>query len=240
LQYAFIVFDHMGLDLVELAVRFEEAFGIAIPDEVAAELTTPRRVSFYVLSQLNLAEQTACASQQAFYFLRREFVPALGIHRTDFRPTSNLAELLPVENRKQIWTTVRGKLGDAALPDLVRPRWVFLIVVPLTIVATVTAFLAAASLTRSAGAALFVAVVVFVGAGLLGAILTRSMEREFRKEYANPGDLANYAALHSPHSFKREWTRQEIDQTVRRIIIDQTGVDNFTEDSRFIEDMHLD
>ena len=230
----------MGLDTVELVIRFEEAFGITISDEVAAELTTPRRVSFYVISQLNLADQTACTSQQAFYFLRREFVPTLGIHRTDFRPTSNLAPLLPANSRTQIWTTIKRKLGDAALPDLVRPTWVFLIVVVLTFLAAITALLAAVSLTGSRGAGLFVAGVVSLGVGRLGAILTRPLKREFRDGYAHAGDLARYAVLHTPHSFKREWTKEDIVQTVRRIIIDQTGVDDFTEDSRFVEDMHLD
>jgi hypothetical protein len=230
----------MGLDIVELVIRFEDAFGISIPDEVATELTTPRRVSFYIRSQLNLAEQTACMSQQAFYFLRREFVLVLGIHRTDFRPASNLAQLLPPQSRRQTWATIRSRIGAAALPDLVRPMWAFLIVVLLTITAAVTALLATMFLTGSRGAALFVAVVVLLGAGRLGAILTRPLKREFRDEFAHAGDLAKYAALHTPHSFKREWTKEEIVQTVRQIIMDKTGVDNFTEDSRFIEDMHLD
>lgn len=229
----------MGLDTVELLIRFEEAFGITIPDEVATELTTPRRVSFYVRSQLNLAEQTACTSQQAFYFLRSEFVPALGIHRTDFRPTSNLAELLPAKSRRQFWTTVKSRIGDAALPDLVRPRWAFLLVVLLTITMALTVLLAV-FLSGGRGAALLVPVVVLVGVGQLGAILTRPLKREFRDRYAHAGDLARYAAIHTPHRFKREWTKEEIAQTVRQIIIDQTGIKDFTDDSRFVEDMHLD
>ena len=115
----------------------------------------------------------------------------------------------------------------------------FLIVVFLTITAAVIALLAALFLTGSPGAALFVAVLVLLGAGRLGATLTRPLKREFRDRYAHAGELAQYAALHTPHSFKREWTKEEIVQTVRRIIIDQTGINNFTEDSRFIEDMHL-
>jgi acyl carrier protein len=40
----------MGLDTVELVMAFEEKFGINIPNEDAAELTTPRKVTDYVMS----------------------------------------------------------------------------------------------------------------------------------------------------------------------------------------------
>jgi hypothetical protein len=52
----------------------------------------------------------------------------------------------------------------------------------------------------------------------------------------------DYLLLHSPHSFKREpraWTRAQIAETVRAIIVDVTGKTNFTEDSDFINDMRL-
>jgi hypothetical protein len=48
--------------------------------------------------------------------------------------------------------------------------------------------------------------------------------------------------LHAPHTFKREqrvWTRAQIAQTVRAIIVDVTGKKDFTEDSHFINDMRL-
>ena len=40
----------MGLDTVELVIAFEEEFGIIIPNEDAAELSTPRKVTDYVMS----------------------------------------------------------------------------------------------------------------------------------------------------------------------------------------------
>lgn len=54
---------------------------------------------------------------------------------------------------------------------------------------------------------------------------------------------AKYLTVHSPHAFKKEergWTREQVAAVVREIIIDQVGVKDFTEDSHFIDDMHLD
>ncbi len=41
----------MGLDTVELLMAFEEKFGASIPDADAAELTTPRKVTDYLLEK---------------------------------------------------------------------------------------------------------------------------------------------------------------------------------------------
>ena len=40
----------MGLDLVELIIRFEDEFELKIPDEVASTLETPRMVVDYLMT----------------------------------------------------------------------------------------------------------------------------------------------------------------------------------------------
>jgi hypothetical protein len=40
----------MGLDIVELFIRFEDEFELKIPDEVAATLETPRMVIDYLMT----------------------------------------------------------------------------------------------------------------------------------------------------------------------------------------------
>ena len=53
-------------------------------------------------------------------------------------------------------------------------------------------------------------------------------------------DYVFFLTKQTPHMFKREWTREQIAETVRKVVIDQTGITDFTEDSRFVQDMHLD
>lgn len=229
----------MGLDTVELIIRFEDAFGIKIADEVATELTTPHDVTDYVLSQLKRVDQTACMSQQAFYFLRRTFVPVLDIERTQFRPDTNLTALIQRERRAQVWTSVRSQIGAAALPELVRPKWLFIMLTMITFLSAGAVFIYTMFATSTINAFVF-SLLVAGGLGFASELLTRSWRLEFHTDYADAGDLANYLTIQFPHLFKKEWTREEVAETVRKIVIDQTGVTNFTEYSRFVQDMNLD
>lgn len=230
----------MGLDLVELTIRIEDAFGISIPDDVAADLTTPRQVTYYLLSQLKLAERKTCMSQPAFYLLRKEFVAILGIQRSEFRPSSNLAQLIAPEDRIPIWTTLTSKIGAAALPDLIRPAWLFRLLCLATFATAVATFASAHLTTGRIDIALLVSLLASGAFGFAGAFITAPLKRTFRREYEHAGELAIHVAFQSPHSFKKEWTREEVAETLRQIIIYETGVKDFTEDSRFVEDMHLD
>lgn len=230
----------MGLDLVELTIRIEDAFGISIPDEDAANLTTPRQVKFYVLSRLRLAEQRTCMSQQAFYLLRREFVPVLGIQRSDFHPSSNLAELIATGDRIPIWTALTSTMGAGVLPELARPAWLFRLLCVATIATAVATFPSAHLATGRIDLALMLSLLASGAFGYAAAVITRPWKRTFRRRYDNVGKLAKLIALLNPSSFKKEWTSEEVAETLRQIIIYETGVKDFTEDSRFVEDMHLD
>ena len=230
----------MGLDTVELVVAFEEAFGIEIPDHVAEQLTTPRKVTDYVLCQLKLVEYAPCMSQQAFYLLRRNFIPILGIPRAEFRPATSLRTLIPIENRIQTWARIRSEIGVLAVPDLVRPNWLFFLLSALTLLTAIDLFIHLANVFESGQVAFFLSLLI---AGVLAygsAVLTRPLKREFQMDCAAAGDLAKYLSLHTPHVFKKEWTREQVATSVRKVIVDVTGVRNFTDDSRFVEDLHLD
>ena len=230
----------MGLDLVELVISFEDAFGVPIPDAVASELTTPRQVTDYIFSQLQAGEASACMSQQAFYRLRKEFVLVTGIQRSEFYPAVKLRQLLPVESRVGVWASLRKQMGARALPDLSRPAWLVSLLLLLTILTTIAVFLYLQLASGSLNTAFWSSVLVFGGVGYVAAQLTRPLKRDFNNSYQTAGDLANYLATHSPHTFKKEWTREEVARLVREIIIHETGVENFTDDSRFVQDMHLD
>jgi hypothetical protein len=131
-------------------------------------------------------------------------------------------------------------MGAAALPDLARPAWLFRLLCLATIATAVVTFASAHLTTGRIDVALNLSLVMSGGFGYAAALITRPWKHTFRRDYEHAGELAKHLASHSPGSFKKEWTREEVAETLRQIIIDETGVKDFTEDSRFVEDMHLD
>lgn len=79
--------------------------------------------------------------------------------------------------------------------------------------------------------------------GFGGAFVTRPLKRHFRQGYESAGDIAKYLSINRPQTFKREkkgWTREQVASVVREIIINQLGTRDFSDDSHFIDDLHLD
>lgn len=231
----------MGLETVELVIRFEEAFDVTIPDEVAAGMTTPRAVTDYIVTQVTTAERSACLSQQAFYFLRRSFSNRLQLPRSAFHPGVRLQTLFPKEMRKNVWGQLQTEMGPHALPDLARPLWLFYAL--STGVVLLALCISYSTPHLSLPLRVFLALALTAGVGVTVSILTRCCKTEFRRSSQTVSGLVDHLLLHAPHACKREsrvWTRAQVAGTVRAIIVDITGKTDFTEDSRFIDDMHLE
>jgi hypothetical protein len=56
-------------------------------------------------------------------------------------------------------------------------------------------------------------------------------------------ELVDYLVTNEPLTVKGNevaWSRAQVWDVLKRLIVDETAVTNFTEHSRFVEDMHLD
>jgi hypothetical protein len=113
----------MGLDTVEIVLEIEEAFGIHIPDEVAANLLTLQDVTDYVTGQVTTIPQETCKTQQIYYRLRRGFrsqIPALA---GDLDLRMALKDVLHRDQWSRVWTAVRKQVGEDYWPeDIPWPR----------------------------------------------------------------------------------------------------------------------
>lgn len=109
----------MGLDSVELVMGFEEAFSLQIPDDVAAELITPRKTIDYIASILEPGEASSiCLSQQTFYRLRRGLASALSDPRR-FRPSDPLRAIVEKRDWPALWSRVRREADAPYWPAYV-------------------------------------------------------------------------------------------------------------------------
>jgi hypothetical protein len=182
----------MGLDLVELVIRIEDTFGVQIPDRDATELTTPRKMTDYILSRVEVSQEPLpCMSRKAFYSLRREFTQQLSLTRRQFVPDATIKDILPEERRDEIWKNIRSSLKVKKWPALSRTRWL----------------------------------------GFMSPTVQSVRE------------LVDYLVTNEPLIVKGNeaaWSREQVWDVLKRLIRDETAVRDFPEDSRFIEDMHLD
>ena len=182
----------MGLDLVELVMRIEDAFGIAIPDKEASRLLTPDDVAAFILTRLEVSDRPLpCLSQTAFHLLRRHFTQTLHVARRHFTPDAPLTSLLPESSAQDAWERIGRDTGLKGWPSI-RPRW-------------------------------------------FGAALPRDRQ--------TVRGLIDHLLSHDPLGVKspeRKWTKAQVEDILRRVIQDETGIKNFTGSSRFVDDMGLD
>jgi hypothetical protein len=182
----------MGLDLINLTIRIEETFAIQIPDRIAPQLTTPGKVTDFILTQVKESQSPLpCLSQKAFYLLRRGFTKHLSLPRRRFKLDAALKELVPEEGRDDIWDKLGSKMGFKEWPSMSRHKWL-----------------------------------VFIGPSVQSV-----------------RDLVKHVVADHPLVIKGaelEWSRAQVWEVLSNLIIEETAVTDFSEDSRFVQDMHLD
>jgi hypothetical protein len=233
----------LGLDAVEIVMTIEEKFRILISDDEAQEATTPGKLVDLVLSKVTTSKQPSCLSSRAFYLLRRRGMDEFKLPRKAFSPNTPLEEIVPKHARKQSWNGLKKAMGASVWPELCRPRP---LLYGLAIVVLVVFGVSGVLIGHSVGSwnlALVCALSVAVIAGWLAALATRPLKLAFPPWYQSAGDLAHFLVAQNPGLFQIEkdtWTRERVWTLVRDIIIKQTGVTDFTKDSHFVKDIHLD
>jgi len=237
----------MGLDGVELAIEFEEAFGIDLTDEEAASCRTPRMVIDLIFSKLKTADEHICRSQRAFYRIRKALVGTFGFERKSITPDMQLRDRIPRSREKEVWKQIRTALGPNHLPGLVRPSWL-----TRALKATVFAIFAViviAMICLSWGAGSTVKEGVLHGAtlGLFAAALFGIVAGWLTRPFCIyiPARMKSIRDL-IPRNLASDrvtgWTREEVAVVVKRLVMEQLGLQDsdYTEDSRFREDFNMD
>jgi hypothetical protein len=107
----------MGLEILEIVMGWEEAFGVSVSDEEASIMRTPRMAIDLIAKKLGVGEsmQSACLTYRAFHRLRRAIATAAHVNCNCIRPKSPIRDLVR-KDRRRTWTTVR-KISGLHLPE---------------------------------------------------------------------------------------------------------------------------
>ena len=106
----------MGLDSVELLIRVEEHFDIAIPDKEAAQIETVQELADCVYAKVLTDSTVKCRSQILFYKLRNYFVDTSGRRKDELTPDMNVSDLI-TKDLKETWVDIERHL-KIDLPEL--------------------------------------------------------------------------------------------------------------------------
>jgi acyl carrier protein len=221
----------MGLDSIELIITLEKTFGITMSDKEAFALVTPKDAVELIASKVKNIQDTHCLNQPAFYFLRKIAIESCGMTREELKTSSNIAELVPKKKHAMLWGKLQQEtmIREEGWPSLSRPTWIINLIW--------TCVLISVSIGLWSGG--------WWGALLCGLIvlyfalsMTKPYCREIPGAYRNVKSLLRFLVAARPDLFKRNkgWSYPQIRQTVKAIVMDVLGVDEYDEDWEFVRD----
>lgn len=240
----------MGLDIVELVMEVEEEFDVRIPDREAERLMTVGDLYRWLLRQLGRQAAGPCLSGVTFYRVRRAFM-AIGFPRFVVAPRTGLRELLPEENRRELWGRLGQALRPLRLPALRRPYWLFVVAAAVSLV---TLGAGAFATYGQPGEALWCGGLVLGILSLAGLAyrLSAPLAVCFPQGSATVGDMvrsvlernreALCAEVLPAEGAVRPGKEREVWDTLCRVIGENMGIDpnRLTESTRWLEDLGAD
>ena len=234
----------MGLDSVELVLAVEEKFGISISDEEACAILTVGEFHRCVMSKLATSDKSTCLTQEAFHLLRRNVVSQFGISRRSFRPDTQLDSVIPRTGRREQWLLLQRNVGATRWPALrlSGAAGIALLIVLIGAPAFVWWY-GTAVLHSSAWLVAFAAMVTFFTVTITSRYYTRPFMTEFEPGFTSVRDLALTLVADNPQLFGEQpatWTDKEVWSLLCSVIEKQTGVTDFSKDSRIVADLGID
>ncbi|QDV23104.1 acyl carrier protein [Aureliella helgolandensis] len=233
----------MGLDVVELVMEIEEAFGISLPDDRAGKMLTVGDVYEFILEKTadTTLKSSTCLTAAAFYQLRRH-LRSLGLPHSKVRPKTKLERAIPLLGRRSYWLTLSSRM-DLQFPRLGRPSWLALVNCMLVAIVVSASFLGFAQQGVLVG--IFAAVVSGVICSAILMFLTSPFAIYPASNCVTIRDLVtNLVAINYNTLATRYSTRNPTDvwTALQLIVVEQLGVDRnaVVPHARFIQDLGAD
>jgi hypothetical protein len=228
----------MGLDLMELVLAVEDAFGFSIPDEDVAKLDTMGKLYEDILAHRFQSENQGCLTSIVFYRLRRAMMAVLDVPRKNVRVATRLSVIIP-RHRRRAWHAIQ-KAARLRLPPLRRPDWVNAVLVTAVLVlAIATPLLLGRTLLNGA---IVVGILAAVGGGYLLSWLTIPLAFAFQPFCHTVGELTlaslarNFQALHQEAGASNA---AEVWDMLCRCVAKEFGIEagGLTKETNFLKDL---
>lgn len=228
----------MGLDTVELICSIEESFEISIKGEEAVNILTVGDLYSCILNKLSTRDLNHCLSSTTFYRLRHGMMKLFFIPRADFRTTTNVLKLFPIENRRANWQKL-GKTLDLKLPALTLPSWLNGAIIIIFFGLIVSSFFMHHWLA---------ATLLFVSSLLFIKFIFRFLDNyavHIPQNIRSVADLVesvlklNFGKI---AKLRKSWHEKEVWDTLRSIIVEQLGVklEQVVPEARIVKDLGAD
>ena len=104
-----VICNAMGLDTVELVMDVEDHFGILLREDDSQRIRTIGDLADVIFARILASSVTPCPSIRVFYELRTVIRASLGSTDMRMRPSTLLAELIPVSHRRACWAAIQTK-----------------------------------------------------------------------------------------------------------------------------------
>lgn len=222
----------MGLDGVELILATEDAFGIRIEDEEAADCLHPRDVIDLVWEKVTHSTDRRCPSQRAFYITRRALVECFGVSRKSVVPDAPLAHYIPAENQPESWELLRAAIGARIWPDLKRPNWIN--AVNAAAVMSVFAVLLLWAVLAYSEFLVICSVLAAFAVSRIMIFVTNPWKNRIPIYEKSVKDLMKLTYS----SGQMQWTREGVAELFKEIVMEQLSVseEQYSEDAHFVKD----
>jgi hypothetical protein len=163
--------------------------------------------------------------------------------RRDLKPDALLEGIVPRLNRRTLWRQLGEELQSPRWPRLVRPKPVMAALIAAAIVAYFLPWiLRGGYILRGHLTPVALSIFSIIAVICVGLVATRPLQVAFPPHYASLGGVVQslVATKQRPEKVQEGWTREQVRETVRALIIEQFAVTEFTDDSHFVKDMHID
>ena len=222
-----------GPDAEDLIEVIDRKFGIVVADDEAEAIRTPAQLVDLIMTKVESLKSSDCLSQRAFHLVRRAAMRSFDLHRQAISPDTKLDEIVPRSLRYARWKLFGTNVGADRWPELKRSRTTFSI---LFLLAAAGFAFSSATLSATGLPNFLTASAITIAFASALAWITRPFKRTFPVTCLTVRDLVDWIVAENPQLIRHEskdWTRERVSATVRRLIVDWSNERDFSEDSLF-------